>query len=211
MKKQRGPLPGDGEGNSNFRVKRYIAKYTINPAITHGISHEVGSVEVGKWADLVLWRPAFFGVKPTLISALPADVCQFWWLAACHQPDVHQPGSTGSGVARAARVEETDCRGQGLSRRAEDRPDPQRSRSIRRPIRSRPMACCCGANRPRCYRWRSVTFSSDTGQSTLWGAGLLTIAASKPAPTRWTAHQKLDSFSRQPGSCNRLDCPPGVG
>ncbi|MDP9526646.1 urease subunit alpha [Pseudomonas protegens] len=67
MHKQRGPLPGDGPGNSNFRVKRYIAKYTINPAITHGISHEVGSIEVGKWADLVLWRPAFFGVKPTLI------------------------------------------------------------------------------------------------------------------------------------------------
>ncbi|MDU9399453.1 urease subunit alpha [Pseudomonas sp. zfem003] len=67
MKKQRGALPGDGPGNDNFRAKRYIAKYTINPAITHGISHEVGSVEVGKWADLVLWRPAFFGVKPTLI------------------------------------------------------------------------------------------------------------------------------------------------
>ncbi|MFJ5298289.1 urease subunit alpha [Pseudomonas sp. NPDC088368] len=67
MKRQRGALPGDGEGNDNFRVKRYIAKYTINPSITHGISHEVGSVEVGKWADLVLWRPAFFGVKPTLI------------------------------------------------------------------------------------------------------------------------------------------------
>ncbi|MGL6244004.1 urease subunit alpha [Pseudomonas sp.] len=67
MKKQRGPLPGDGEGNDNFRARRYIAKYTINPAITHGISHEVGSIEVGKWADLVLWRPAFFGVKPTLI------------------------------------------------------------------------------------------------------------------------------------------------
>ncbi|MCO8313002.1 urease subunit alpha [Pseudomonas mandelii] len=67
MKKQRGPLSQDGEGNDNFRAKRYIAKYTINPAITHGISHEVGSVEVGKWADLVLWRPAFFGVKPTLI------------------------------------------------------------------------------------------------------------------------------------------------
>jgi len=67
MKKQRGALPGDGAGNDNFRAKRYIAKYTINPAITHGISHEVGSVEVGKWADLVLWRPAFFGVKPTLI------------------------------------------------------------------------------------------------------------------------------------------------
>ncbi|WP_053155558.1 urease subunit alpha [Pseudomonas sp. Pf153] len=67
MKRQRGALPGDGEGNDNFRIKRYIAKYTINPAITHGISHEVGSIEVGKWADLVLWRPAFFGVKPTLI------------------------------------------------------------------------------------------------------------------------------------------------
>ena len=67
MKKQRGPLTEDSPGNDNFRAKRYIAKYTINPAITHGISHEVGSIEVGKWADLVLWRPAFFGVKPTLI------------------------------------------------------------------------------------------------------------------------------------------------
>ena len=67
MKKQRGPLSEDSPGNDNFRAKRYIAKYTINPAITHGISHEVGSIEVGKWADLVLWRPAFFGVKPTLI------------------------------------------------------------------------------------------------------------------------------------------------
>jgi urease subunit alpha len=67
MKQQRGALPEDTAGNDNFRVKRYIAKYTINPAITHGISHEVGSIEVGKFADLVLWRPAFFGVKPTLI------------------------------------------------------------------------------------------------------------------------------------------------
>lgn len=56
-----------GEGNDNFRAKRYIAKYTINPAITHGVSHEVGSVEVGKLADLVLWKPAFFGAKPSLI------------------------------------------------------------------------------------------------------------------------------------------------
>ena len=53
--------------SDNFRVKRYISKYTINPAIAHGISHEVGSVEVGKWADLVVWRPAFFGVKPSII------------------------------------------------------------------------------------------------------------------------------------------------
>ncbi len=67
MKSQRGSLPGDGPRNDNFRVKRYIAKYTINPAIAHGISHIVGSLEVGKWADLVVWKPAFFGVKPALI------------------------------------------------------------------------------------------------------------------------------------------------
>ncbi len=67
MKVQRGSLAGDPARHDNFRVKRYIAKVTINPAIAHGISHEIGSVEVGKWADLVLWRPAFFGVKPSLI------------------------------------------------------------------------------------------------------------------------------------------------
>ncbi len=67
MKVQRGALPGDPAEHDNFRAKRYIAKYTINPAITHGIAHEVGSVEVGKLADLVLWRPAFFGAKPSLI------------------------------------------------------------------------------------------------------------------------------------------------
>jgi urease subunit alpha len=67
MKVQRGPLSGDQSRNDNQRVKRYVAKYTINPAIAHGIAHEVGSIEVGKWADLVLWEPAFFGVKPTLI------------------------------------------------------------------------------------------------------------------------------------------------
>jgi urease subunit alpha len=67
MKVQRGALAGDPAEHDNARVKRYIAKYTINPAITHGIAHEVGSVEVGKLADLVLWRPAFFGTKPSLI------------------------------------------------------------------------------------------------------------------------------------------------
>ena len=67
MKEERGPLPGDGEYCDNFRIKRYISKYTINPAITHGISEYVGSVEVGKIADLVLWNPAFFGVKPDMI------------------------------------------------------------------------------------------------------------------------------------------------
>ena len=67
MKQQRGALSGDGARNDNFRVKRYIAKYTINPAIAHGISHEVGSIEMGKWADIVIWKPAFFGVKPAVI------------------------------------------------------------------------------------------------------------------------------------------------
>lgn len=67
MKQQRGPLAQDSARNDNFRVKRYIAKYTINPAIAHGIAEEVGSVEVGKLADLVLWKPAFFGVKPSMI------------------------------------------------------------------------------------------------------------------------------------------------
>ncbi len=67
MKVQRGSLKEDGSRNDNFRVKRYIAKYTINPAIAHGMSHVVGSVEAGKLADLVLWKPAFFGVKPSLI------------------------------------------------------------------------------------------------------------------------------------------------
>jgi len=68
MKGERGALPEDeGHGNDNFRVKRYISKYTINPAITHGISEYVGSVEVGKFADLVLWNPAFFGIKPDMV------------------------------------------------------------------------------------------------------------------------------------------------
>ena len=67
MKVQRGPLPEDSERNDNFRCKRYIAKYTINPAITHGFAHEIGSIEIGKRADLVLWKSAFFGVKPALV------------------------------------------------------------------------------------------------------------------------------------------------
>ena len=67
MKVQRGALDGDPSRHDNARVKRYIAKYTINPAIAHGMSHLVGSVEMGKFADLVLWQPAFFGVKPELV------------------------------------------------------------------------------------------------------------------------------------------------
>jgi urease subunit alpha len=82
MKVQRGPLPEDaGSGNDNFRVRRYIAKYTINPALTHGMADEIGSLEAGKLADLVLWKPAFFGVKPHLvlksgfIAAAPMGDC----------------------------------------------------------------------------------------------------------------------------------------
>jgi urease subunit alpha len=67
MKRQRGALPGEKPGNDNLRVRRYVAKFTINPALAHGIAHEIGSVETGKWADLVVWHPAFFGVKPELV------------------------------------------------------------------------------------------------------------------------------------------------
>ena len=67
MKRQRGPLPGELGDNDNRRIKRYISKYTINPAIAHGMSHLVGSIEVGKLADLVLWKPAFFGAKPEMV------------------------------------------------------------------------------------------------------------------------------------------------
>ncbi len=67
MKTQRGPLPEDSARNDNHRAKRYVAKYTINPAITHGMADEIGSIEPGKLADLVLWKPAFFGVKPEIV------------------------------------------------------------------------------------------------------------------------------------------------
>jgi urease subunit alpha len=67
MKVQRGALPEDSPRNDNLRVKRYVAKYTINPALTHGIANHVGSIEPGKLADLVLWKPAMFGVKPEII------------------------------------------------------------------------------------------------------------------------------------------------
>ncbi|GIT88198.1 urease subunit alpha [Roseobacter sp. OBYS 0001] len=75
MKKQRGALVEETGDNDNMRVRRYIAKYTINPAIAHGISHEIGSIEVGKRADLVLWNPAFFGVKPEMVLMAGTIVC----------------------------------------------------------------------------------------------------------------------------------------
>lgn len=75
MKNQRGRLLEESGGNDNFRVRRYVAKYTINPAIAHGISHELGSIEAGKRADLVLWNPAFFGVKPEMVLMGGTVVC----------------------------------------------------------------------------------------------------------------------------------------
>jgi len=108
MKQQRGSLPGDTARHDNARVKRYIAKYTINPAISHGISHDVGSIEVGKWADLVIWKPAFFGVKPSLVLK-----GGFIALAAMGDPNASIPtpqpvhyrpmfGSFGGALARSA-------------------------------------------------------------------------------------------------------------
>src|SRR5262249_45123174 len=67
MKEERGRLSEERGENDNLRVRRYVAKYTINPAIAHGMAHEIGSVEIGKWADLVLWKPAFFGARPELV------------------------------------------------------------------------------------------------------------------------------------------------
>jgi urease subunit alpha len=67
MKQQRGSLPGEKDGSDNLRIKRYISKYTINPALAHGMAHCIGSVEPGKLADLVLWKPAFFGAKPEMV------------------------------------------------------------------------------------------------------------------------------------------------
>src|ERR1700744_1184696 len=67
MRQKRGRLRGEKGENDNLRIKRYLSKYTINPAIAHGVSHVIGSVEVGKLADLVLWKPAFFGAKPELV------------------------------------------------------------------------------------------------------------------------------------------------
>ncbi|MDP1535143.1 MAG: amidohydrolase family protein, partial [Rubrivivax sp.] len=103
-----GGLPGDSDRNDNARVKRYIAKYTINPALANGIAHEVGSIAVGKWADLVLWRPAFFGVKPSLVikggfiaAALMGDANAS---IPTPQPVHHRPmfGSYGGAIARTS-------------------------------------------------------------------------------------------------------------
>jgi len=106
MKSQRGPLPGDPPGADNARVKRYLAKYTINPAIAHGVAHELGSVEVGKIADLVLWKPAFFGVKPELVikggAIVRADMGDPNGSIPTPQPKMSRPMFAAFGKAVAA-------------------------------------------------------------------------------------------------------------
>ena len=169
MKRQRGPLPEDSERNDNFRVKRYVAKYTINPALTHGLAEHIGSVEVGKLADLVLWSPAFFGVKPDLVlkagmiaAALMGDPNAS---IPTPQPVHYRPmfGAFGRALAglggdvSAERGDRARLAGSGSAcsawccRRAASArstrsawcttPPPRISRSIPRPTRSAPTAC----------------------------------------------------------------------
>jgi urease subunit alpha len=105
MKRQRGSLPGE-RGNDNLRVKRYLAKYTINPAIAHGVARHVGSIAVGKLADLVLWSPAFFGVKPDMVikggSIVAAPMGDPNASIPTPQPTHYQPMFGALGRARTA-------------------------------------------------------------------------------------------------------------
>ena len=165
MKKQRGQLKEDKGDNDNARVKRYIAKYTINPAIAHGVSKHIGSVEKGKLADLVLWSPAFFGVKPEIIikggSIVAAQMGDPNASIPTPQPVHYRPmfGAFGKALtasslvfvskaalkgrsAQQARRREAVRRGRAhprhLARRAWCTTAPRpTSRSIRRPTRSR--------------------------------------------------------------------------
>ena len=170
MKRQRGPLPEDSERNDNFRAKRYIAKYTINPALTHGLAEHIGSVEIGKLADLVVWSPAFFGVKPDLVlkagtiaAALMGDPNAS---IPTPQPVHYRPMFGAFGRALARIVRDLSARGGDRARppsrarprayraagprhpRDRQKPHgPQRrhariSRSIPRPTRSVPTASC---------------------------------------------------------------------
>ena len=190
MKKQRGRLKEDKGDNDNARVKRYIAKYTINPAIAHGVSKHIGSVEKGKLADLVLWSPAFFGVKPEIIikggSIVAAQMGDPNASIPTPQPVHYRPmfGAFGKALTASslvfvskAALQERACATSSASRSSSSRsstpatfrrrawcttaPRPT-SRSIRKPTRSPPTASCSPARRPRCCRWRSGIFCSES-------------------------------------------------
>jgi urease subunit alpha len=132
MKQQRGKLPGDSSGNDNARIKRYVAKYTINPAIAHGVSHLVGSIEPGKIADLVLWKPSMFGAKPEMV--LKSGIIAYAQMGDPNasiptpQPVFMRPmfGSFGGGVGKssiafvsAASVDQGVVQKYGLTKRIE--------------------------------------------------------------------------------------------
>ena len=182
MKKQRGRMKEEKGDNDNVRVKRYVAKYTINPAIAHGVSKIIGSIEKGKMADLVLWSPAFFGVKPdciikggTIVAAQMGDPNAS---IPTPQPVHYRPmfgafgrALTASSVVFASKAAVRANLGKKLGIQKElvavsnTRKINKKSmvhndatpdlRSIRRPTRCAPTANCSPASRPRCCRWRS--------------------------------------------------------
>ena len=183
MKKQRGRLKEEKGDNDNVRAKRYVAKYTINPAIAHGVSKIIGSVEKGKMADLVLWSPAFFGVKPdciikggTIVAAQMGDPNAS---IPTPQPVHYRPmfgafgrALTASSVVFTSKAAVRANLGKKLGIQKElvavtnTRKISKKSmvhndatpdlRSIPKPTRCAPTANCSPASRPRCCRWRSA-------------------------------------------------------
>ncbi len=181
--------------NDNFRAKRYVAKYTLNPAIAHGVSKHIGSVEKGKLADLVLWSPAFFGVKPDLVikggAIAAAAIGDPNASIPTPQPIHYRPmfgayggaregtsltfvsdAAASGGLARKLKVQKRlvavqNTRG-GLRRRAwSTTARRRRSRLIRRPTPSPRTGSCSSANRRRSCRWRKGIFCFDPGQPPL--------------------------------------------
>ena len=187
MKRQRGALPGERPGNDNLRVRRYIAKYTINPAIAHGIAAHVGSLEVGKMADLVLWKPAFFGVKPELVIkggfiagammgdgnasiptpqpviARPMFGAYGGALHACSVHFVSQAGVESGSLSGLARplAAVRGCRTIGKKDLVMN-DALRKSTSIPNRTKSGPTASCCGASRPTSCRSRSDIFCFES-------------------------------------------------
>jgi urease subunit alpha len=166
MKVQRGPLAGDSSRNDNARVKRYVAKYTINPAITHGVASHVGSIEPGKLADLVLWRPAFFGVKPEMVVKGGLIAWSVMGDANASiptpQPVFYRPmfgsfaraiGSTGLAFVSKAALEADVPRKIGLAKQAVAVGNcRQSSRWILKHTRFGPTASCSPVSRRACCR-----------------------------------------------------------